>query len=109
MRSIWWTSARATSKRPSTDRSTLTAEFQPSSIPPAREAKPLALFEMGAILIYLAEKTGKLMPADPAPRYETLQWLFFQIAAMGPMFGQLGYFHKFAGREIEDKPRSPLS
>ncbi len=65
--------------------------------------KPLALFESGAILVYLAEKTGKLMPADPAARYETLQWLFFQMGAMGPMFGQVGYFHKFAGREIEDK------
>jgi len=65
--------------------------------------KPLPLFESGAILLYLAEKTGKFMPADPAARYETVQWLFFQIAAMGPMFGQVGFFHKFAGREIEDK------
>ncbi len=65
--------------------------------------KPLALFESGAILMYLAEKTGRLIPADPAGRYETAQWLFFQMAALGPMFGQLGYFHKFAGREIEDK------
>jgi GST-like protein len=65
--------------------------------------KPLALFESGAILVYLAEKTGQLLPADPAARYETLQWVFFQMAAVGPMFGQLGFFHKFAGREIEDK------
>jgi GST-like protein len=65
--------------------------------------KPFALFESGAILVYLAEKTGQLLPTDPAQRYETLQWLFFQMAAVGPMFGQLGYFHKFAGREIEDK------
>jgi GST-like protein len=65
--------------------------------------KPLALFESGAILLYLAEKTGKLIPADPARRYETIQWLFFQMAAIGPMFGQVGFFHKFAGREIEDK------
>jgi GSH-dependent disulfide-bond oxidoreductase len=64
---------------------------------------PFALFESGAILLYLAEKTGKLLPADPARRYETIQWVFFQMAAVGPMFGQLGYFHKFAGREIEDK------
>jgi GST-like protein len=65
--------------------------------------KPLALFESGAILLYLAEKTGKLLPKDPAQRYETIQWVFFQMAAVGPMFGQLGFFHKFAGREIEDK------
>jgi GST-like protein len=65
--------------------------------------KPLGLFESGAILLYLAEKTGELLPADPARRYETIQWVFFQMAAVGPMFGQLGYFHKFAGREIEDK------
>ncbi len=65
--------------------------------------KPIGLFESGAILLYLAEKTGKLLPADPARRYETIQWVFFQMAAVGPMFGQLGYFHKFAGREIEDK------
>jgi GSH-dependent disulfide-bond oxidoreductase len=66
-------------------------------------AKPLALFESGAILLYLAEKTGTLLPADPARRYEAIQWVFFQMAAVGPMFGQLGFFHKFAGREIEDK------
>ena len=65
--------------------------------------KPLALFESGAILLYLAEKTGKLLPQDPALRYETIQWVFFQMAAIGPMFGQVGFFHKFAGREFEDK------
>ena len=65
--------------------------------------KPLALFESGAILVYLAEKTGKLLPSDPADRYRTLQWVIFQMAAIGPMFGQLGFFHKFAGREYEDK------
>jgi GSH-dependent disulfide-bond oxidoreductase len=75
--------------------------------PDGPDGKPLALFESGAILLYLAEKTGKLLPADPARRYETLAWLFFQMAAMGPMFGQVGYFHKFAGREIED--RRPLA
>ncbi|MFC7377873.1 glutathione S-transferase N-terminal domain-containing protein [Brevundimonas sp. GCM10030266] len=65
--------------------------------------QPLALFESGAILVYLAEKTGKLIPADAAGRYETLQWVMFQMAAIGPMFGQVGFFHKFAGKEIEDK------
>jgi GST-like protein len=65
--------------------------------------KPMALFESGAILLHLAEKTGKLLPADPAQRYETIAWLFFQMAAVGPMFGQVGFFHKFAGREYEDK------
>src|SRR5690606_35743236 len=65
--------------------------------------RPLGLFESGAILVYLAEKTGQLVPADPARRYETLQWVFFQMSAIGPMFGQVGYFHKFAGKEIADK------
>ncbi|AJK46368.1 glutathione S-transferase N-terminal domain-containing protein [Burkholderia plantarii] len=65
--------------------------------------QPLGLFESGAILLYLAEKTGKLIPADAAGRYETIQWLMFQMGGIGPMFGQLGFFHKFAGREYEDK------
>jgi GST-like protein len=65
--------------------------------------KPLPLFESGAILQYLAEKTGKLLPVDAARRYQTIQWVHFQMGGIGPMFGQLGFFNKFAGREYEDK------
>lgn len=65
--------------------------------------KPLALFESGAILIYLADKTGKLLPSDPAARYHAIQWLMFQIGGVGPMFGQVGFFHKFAGKDYADK------
>jgi GSH-dependent disulfide-bond oxidoreductase len=64
---------------------------------------PLPLFESGAILTYLADKSGQLLPQASAARYQCLQWLFFQVGGVGPMFGQLGFFHKFAGREWEDK------
>jgi GST-like protein len=64
---------------------------------------PLPLFESGAILIYLAEKTGQQLPQDTAARYEAIQWLMFQMAGVGPMFGQVGFFHRFAGKEYEDK------
>ena len=65
--------------------------------------KPIGLFEFGAILLYLAEKTGQLLPADPAKRYEAIEWVFFQMAAVGPMFSQVGYFYKFGGKDIPDK------
>jgi len=65
--------------------------------------KPLGLFESGAILQYLGEKTGKLLPVDPARRWETIQWVHFQMGAIGPMFGQVGFFNKFAGKDYEDK------
>jgi GST-like protein len=65
--------------------------------------KPIGLFESGAILLYLAEKTGRFIPAEPAGRYEAIQWLMFQMGGIGPMFGQVGFFHKFAGKEYEDK------
>ena len=65
--------------------------------------EPIELFESGAILLYLAEKTGKLIPADAKLRYETIQWVFFQMSGVGPMFGQVGFFHKFAGKDIADK------
>jgi GST-like protein len=65
--------------------------------------KPLGLFESGAILIYLADKTGKFVPSDAARRYETIAWLMWQMGAIGPMFGQVGFFNKFAGKDYEDK------
>jgi GST-like protein len=71
--------------------------------PNGPDGQPLALFESGAILLYLAEKTGQLIPEDAAGRYATIQWLMFQMGGIGPMFGQLGFFHKFAGRDFEDK------
>ena len=71
--------------------------------PNGPDGEAIGLWESGAILIYLAEKSGKLLPTDEAARLETLQWLMFQMGGAGPMFGQFGFFHKFAGSEIEDK------
>ncbi len=71
--------------------------------PNGPNGQPLALFESGAILIYLAEKTGRFIPRDAALRFETIQWLMWQMGGVGPMFGQLGFFHKFAGKDYEDK------
>ena len=71
--------------------------------PNGPDGKPISLFESGAILIYLAEKTGKFMPQDAAGRCKTMQWIMFQMGGIGPMFGQLGFFHKFAGKDYEDK------
>lgn len=71
--------------------------------PNGPEGQPIALWESGAILVYLASKAGQLLPTGTSERYETLQWLMFQMGGIGPMFGQLGFFHKFAGKDFEDK------
>jgi GST-like protein len=71
--------------------------------PHGPDGAPLALFESGAILLYLADKTGQFIPLDTARRWETIQWVFFQMASIGPMFGQVGFFNKFAGKSYEDK------
>ena len=71
--------------------------------PNGPDGEPLPLFESGAILIYLADKTGQLMSQRASVRYETIQWVMFQMGGIGPMFGQVGFFHKFAGKDYEDK------
>lgn len=67
------------------------------------DGAPIALFESGAILVYLAEKTNRFLSTNPVLRYQTLQWLMWQVGGLGPMLGQLGFFHKFAGSQWEDK------
>lgn len=71
--------------------------------PHGPDGQPLPLFESGAILIYLGDKSGQLLPPAGAARYETIQWLMFQMGGIGPMFGQVGFFHRFAGKDYEDK------
>lgn len=71
--------------------------------PDGPDGSPMGLWETGAMLIYLADKTGRLLPAAGAARYQTLQWLMFQMGGVGPMFGQVGFFHRYRGAEIEDK------
>ena len=71
--------------------------------PDGPDGRPLPLFESGAILIYLGEKTGRFLPAERAARLQTIQWLMFQMGGVGPMFGQVGFFHKFAGKDLADK------
>jgi GST-like protein len=71
--------------------------------PQGPDSEPLPLFESGAILLYLAEKSGRFLPQDAARRYEAIQWLMFQVGGVGPMFGQVGYFYKFEGKSYEDK------
>ena len=75
----------------------------PAIVDPEGPGGRFALFESGAILIYLADKTGQLLPQDPAARYHALQWLMWQMGGIGPMFGQVGFFHKYAGKDYEDK------
>lgn len=70
--------------------------------PNGPDGAPIGLFESGAILIYLGEKTGKLIGSSAREKAEILQWLMFQMGGVGPMFGQLGFFYKFAGKDIED-------
>src|SRR3954451_1648993 len=71
--------------------------------PKGPSGTPLALFESGAILLYLADKTGQFISLNPNTRYETIQWVMWQMGGVGPTFGQVGFFNKFAGKTYEDK------
>jgi len=102
MRCIWSISTRTT-KTPEFLSLNPNGKIPAILDPDGPGGKPLPLFESGAILQYLADKTGKLLPADPARRYQTIQWLHFQMGGIGPMFGQVGFFHKFAGKDFADK------
>lgn len=75
--------------------------------PNGPDGQPMGLWETGAMLIYLGDKTGKFLPASGAARYHTIQWLMWQMGGVGPMFGQVGFFHRYKGKEIEDpRPRT---
>jgi GST-like protein len=73
--------------------------------PNGPDGQPIGLFESGAILMYLAEKSGQLVGTTATQKHHVQQWLMFQMGGLGPMFGQLGFFYKFAGAAIED-PRA---
>lgn len=68
--------------------------------PNGPNGEPISIMESGAILLYLAEKTGKFLPTDPKLKAEVYQWLFWQAAGQGPMFGQLGHFYKYAPEKV---------
>jgi len=70
--------------------------------PDGPDGQPIGLFESGAIMLYLAEKTGRFLSSDPVERYQTIQWLMWQMGGAGPMFGQFGFFYKFAGSSVQD-------
>lgn len=81
--------------------------FSPNNKTPAMidrdgpDGQEVRMFESGAILIYLGEKTGRFLPAEPLPRYETMQWLMFQMAHVGPMLGQAHFFLKYGPDHFE--------
>src|SRR5687767_15323030 len=68
--------------------------------PDGPDGRPISIFESGAILIYLGDKTGRFLPREPRARYDVLQWLMFQMGGVGPMFGQAGHFLRYAPEKI---------